>query len=185
MSLHYCLEIFLLISNWLLNTFSIVLISKLFKSPVFSTWPHLFIQQRSASPTWWKNSSTSKFILSVIFFTHQKTGVIWLFQKHPSFSGNKPDISLHVCHHLPLSSWARQFTWFLIFSSVKLMPWTRWILRPLSVLNQGFSHLMSNLCFSIPLGPFLFIQPIYVEYKWGIRYFLSANLLFPTWFFTP
>lgn len=45
-SLHCCHKIFLLMSNWLFNTFSIMLISKLFKTFVHLTGPPHFTPQK-------------------------------------------------------------------------------------------------------------------------------------------
>lgn len=141
-------------SNWLLNTFSIVLISRLFKSPVLSKWPHLFTQPKSGSSDWWKSSSTSKFILSFLSFIliSEERGHFTL-PKTSQFSGNKSDLFYHT--HLPLTSssimgQAINYLIFDFFSSVKLMSWTTWIPIPLSLLNKVFLILCTILCLSIP-----------------------------------
>lgn len=134
--------------------------------------------QVSAFPTWWKSSSTLKFILYVLSFT-QERGVIYLLKT------SLVEINL-MFYHLSATPWERQFIWSLIFffSPVKIMPWTWGIVRPLSVPNQGFPYFIFNLRPFYPSRIFPFIQPIYIEYKWGIGYFLSRNLL-SAWCFSP
>lgn len=67
-SLHCCLRIFLLMSNWLFNTFSIMLISKLFKTLVHLTWPHHFTPQKVSILYLWNCSMLRHVHYSFLLF---------------------------------------------------------------------------------------------------------------------
>lgn len=151
--------------NWLLSPFSIVLISRLFKFPVLSTWPHLFTEQVRFFYLMGKLFHVEIHLICSFFHTHLRREGSFYFSK------NIPSLVemnlIFFITHLPLSSSitmgkAINLPGPWLFSFAKLMTWMRCIAKPTPVLNQGFVNLMYNLMLFYPSRTFPFIQPLYI-----------------------